>query len=86
MCLPCNRLHCPSCGPRLRRERIDYYLGLIGTTPVYQLEVVRSAWERLRRRLGRAGANYLRFDTSGSTYLVLATAGSGAAVADLRAG
>jgi hypothetical protein len=80
--LPCGCLSCPYCGPRLRRQRVDYYARVIGDTPVSARTIARSAWPALRKRLGRAGANYLRFPVRGG-FLVLTTIGDGRPVEDL---
>lgn len=83
--LPCDQLSCGQCGPRLRRERTAYYLQQIGSQSVVARTVARSAWPTLRRRLGRAASNYLRFDTPTGDYLILATEGPGTPVTSLEA-
>jgi hypothetical protein len=81
--LPCGSLWCASCGPRLRAQRVDYYAEVIGDTPLTSVTIDRGAWSTLRRRLGRAGADYLRFDAPGGAFQVFHS-GPGPAVDDVR--
>jgi hypothetical protein len=82
--LPCGCLSCPTCGPRLRRERIALYLQLIGDTPVYAATIALGDWPRVYKQLQRAHAPYLRFQTR-TGYLVLTTKPIGAQVTGLQA-
>jgi hypothetical protein len=81
--LPCGQLSCRWCGPRLVRQRIDYYLKVIDGAPVYALTIAHDDWNRVYRRLARAEADYLRFQTR-TGYLVLTSRPTGQPVSDVE--
>jgi hypothetical protein len=70
----CDSLHCRTCGPRVRAERVKLYAEAIGRTPVMEYDLTGKAWPTLQRRLERGKADYLRVPTR-SGALVLATHG-----------
>jgi hypothetical protein len=84
--LNCQQLDCPRCGPRLRLQRVQHFVAMIGDTFVVERTIAYTAWASYRRSIAarpatktkpaRPAHQYLRFDT-GTNYLVLATGGIG---------
>jgi hypothetical protein len=72
--MPCNRLTCEVCGPRLRRAKAQAWGHAIGRDPVFYLTTTEASYPRRRRQLVRDGFEVAQVTTSDGTVHVLTSA------------